>query len=90
MDDHLYLNIVESAPSNRGNDKLYEGVGGNLFAFCCKQSFDRGNEGIIVFVAKTKLVKHYEETLGAERINGNKMVILTEKALILINKYFKQ
>lgn len=90
MDNHIHLNIVESAPFNRGARKLYEGVGGNLFAFCCKKSFDTGYEGIITFVAKTKLIKHYKEQLGAKTISGNKMVILTEKALFLTNKYFKQ
>lgn len=88
MGDHMFLNIAESAPFNRDEHKLYEGVGGSLFAYCCKQSFDNGNDGIIAFVAKTKLIEHYRQTLGAEIINGHKMVILPEKALFLINKYF--
>ncbi|WP_442591629.1 hypothetical protein ACSBL2_10420 [Pedobacter sp. AW31-3R] len=90
MGDHMFLNLAESAPFNRNKKRLYQGVGGNLFAFCCKQSFDTGNDGIIAFVAKTKLIQHYQETLGAEVINGNKMAIFPEKALILINHYFNK
>lgn len=90
MGNHMFLNLAESAPFNRDANKLFQGVGGNLFAFCCKQSLDNGNDGIIAFVAKTKLIKHYQETLGAKIINGHKMVILPDKALILISKYFNK
>ena len=37
--DHVYMNLLESAPFNIGKDKLYEGVAGNLVAFACKISF---------------------------------------------------
>ena len=87
--DHFYLHLVESAPFNRKEGKLYEGVGGNLFAFACKESWDRGNEGIIAFQSKTNLIQHYQKALGAEHIGGHKMIILPEKALILIKQYFK-
>jgi hypothetical protein len=87
--DHFYLHLAESAPVNYGVNKLHEGVGGNLFAFCCKLSLDNGNDGFIAFKSKTKLIKHYEETLGAVHIGNHNMIIYPEKALILIDKYFK-
>ena len=31
--DHIFLNLIESASFNRGENKLYEGVPGNLVAF---------------------------------------------------------
>src|ERR1700730_11939278 len=31
--DHIYMDLVESAPFNPGKNKLYEGVPGNLVAF---------------------------------------------------------
>jgi hypothetical protein len=89
MGDHYYLHLAESAPINFGDHKRHEGVGGNLFAFSCKQSWDNGNEGIIAFKSKTKLIKHYEETLGAVHIGNHNMIIYPKEALILINKYFK-
>lgn len=86
--DHYYLHLIESSPFNLGRNKLYEGVPGNLFAFTCKLSWDKGYQGFISFTSKTKLVKHYEETLGAAHVGGNKMIIFPHEALKLINKYF--
>ena len=37
--DHVFMNLLESAPFNIGQAKLYEGVPGNLVAFACKVSF---------------------------------------------------
>lgn len=88
-DDHFYLHLVESAPFNLGRHKLYEGVPGNLFAFACKQSWDKGYEGFVSFQSKTSLIEHYEKSLGAIHMGGHKMVIFPEAALKLIQKYFK-
>ena len=86
--DHFYLHLIESAPFNLGRKKLYEGVPGNLFAFTCKISWDRGYQGFISFTSKSKLLVHYQETLGATHIGGQKMVIFPKEALKLIKKYF--
>ena len=86
--DHFYLHLVESAPFNLGKNKLYEGVPGNLFAFTCKQSWDKGYEGFISFQSKTKLIEHYEKSLGATHVGGSKMVMFPKAALTLIKKYF--
>ncbi len=87
--DHYYLHLVESAPFNLGKKKLYEGVPGNLFAFACKLSWDNGQDGIVAFQSKTKLIEHYESTLGAKHIGGHKMILFPEAALKLIKKYFQ-
>ena len=86
--DHFYLHLIESAPFNLGRHKLYEGVPGNLFAFTCKISWDKGYQEFISFTSKSKLLNHYEKTLGATHIGGNKMVIFPKEALKLIKKYF--
>lgn len=62
--DHYYLHLVESAPFNLGKNKLYEGVPGNLFVFAFKISWDKGYQGFISFKSKTKLIQHYEKTIG--------------------------
>lgn len=67
---------------------MYEGVCGNLVAFACKFSFQRGHEGNIAFLSKTALINHYEKTLGAFHFGGRVMVIETPAALKLINRYF--
>ncbi|HET7360569.1 MAG TPA: hypothetical protein VFI78_01410 [Salinimicrobium sp.] len=87
--DHVYMHLIESAPFNIGKDKSYLGVPGNLVAFVCKLSFQRGKEGYVSFLAKTKLIAHYKKTLGAKHFGRQLMVINTETALKLTNKYFK-
>lgn len=87
--DHVYMHLVENAPFNRGNEKMYAGVPGNLVAFACRLSFQRGHEGNISFLSKSQLVEHYEKTLGATHFGGRVMIIETKSAIKLIDKYFK-
>ncbi len=89
-EDHVYMHLIESAEFNIGKDKVYLGIPGNLVAFACKLSFQRGNDGYVSFIAKTKLIEHYIDTLGAIHFGGHLMVITTESALKLIGKYFKK
>ena len=42
--DHVYMHLLESSPFNKGNEKVYSGVPGNLVAYACKLSFQRGQE----------------------------------------------
>jgi hypothetical protein len=88
-EDHIFLHLIENAPFNFGKPKLYEGVAGNLVAFACKESKDKGYEGFVSFFSKTKLIEHYEETLQAIHVGGRRMVIYTNAAEKLINRYFK-
>lgn len=87
--DHVYLHLVENAPFNKGKSKVYAGVPGNLVAFACRLSFQRGHEGNVSFLAKSQLIEHYERTLGAFHFGGRIMIIETMAALKLIDKYFK-
>ena len=87
--DHIYMHLVESAPFNKGKGKVYSGVPGNLVAFACKLSFQRGHEGNVSFLSKSQLVEHYKKTLGAFHFGGRVMIIETRAALKLINKYFQ-
>jgi hypothetical protein len=89
-EDHIFLHLIESAPFNFGRPKLYEGVPGNLVAFACKESMDKGYDGFISFFSKTKLIQHYEKTLGAIHVGGHRMVIYTNAAEKLINRYFNK
>jgi hypothetical protein len=86
--DHVYMHLAESAPFNKGKSKVYTGVPGNLVAFACKLAFQRGHEGNVSFFSKTQLVQHYIDTLGAIHFGGRVMIIDTNAALKLINKYF--
>ena len=87
--DHIFMHLIESARSNKGKNKVYVGVPGNLVAYACKVSFDKGYEGFLAFDAKSSLIKHYEQSLHATHFRGQRMFIETSAALRLISQYFK-
>lgn len=86
--DHVYVHLVENAKRNRGRSKMFAGVAGNLFAFACKMAFEKGYKGDVAFTSKTRLVDHYETTLGAKRIFGNRMFLGGDVAQSLVITYF--
>ncbi|WP_336725153.1 hypothetical protein [Paraflavisolibacter sp. H34] len=88
--DHIYMHLIESAPFNKGKGKVYLGVPGNLVAYACRLSFQKGLDGFVAFHSKTKLIEHYTETLGAYHFGGHLMIIDTLPAKALIDKYFKE
>ena len=65
------------------------GVPGNLVAYACKLSVDKGYEGFLAFDAKSVLIKHYEQSLNATHFRGLRMFIEPNAALRLISQYFK-
>lgn len=71
------MNLLESTTFNLGKDKLDEGVPGNLVAFACKVSFQKGFDRFVAFTANSKLVKHYEDSLGAYHFKNQRMIIAT-------------
>jgi hypothetical protein len=86
----VFLHLIESAPFNLGTGKKYLGVCGNLTAYCCKMSYEYGFDGEVSFISKTALISHYEKTLGAVHIGGNRMIIYQNRARLLIDKYFPE
>lgn len=86
--DHIFLHLLESAKFNKGKQKLYFGVAGNLVAFACKTSFEKGYEGFVAFDSKTALIKHYQQSLGATHFRGLRMFIETRAAQTLVERYF--
>jgi len=87
--DHVFMHLIESAPFNKGKSKVYLGVPGNLVAYACRLSFQKGYSGFIAFHSKTKLIDHYIKNLGAFHVGGLLMTIDTLPAKTLIEKYFK-
>ena len=86
--DHIFMPLIESNKFNRGDKKVYFGVPGNLVAFACKVSFDKGYGGYVSFESKSKLKEHYKKTLGAHFLFGNFMAIDSKAAIKLIDQYF--
>jgi hypothetical protein len=87
--DHVFLHLIESARSNLGTGKIYVGVPGNLVAYACRESLTYGHDGVVSFVAKTKLIVHYQNTLGARLLGGGRMTIDPPKAFELVERYFR-
>jgi hypothetical protein len=86
--DHIFMALIESNKFNKGSKKVYLGVPGNLIAFACKLSFDKGYEGYVSFESKTKLIEHYQKSLNAHVLFGNIMAINAKAANKLIQQYF--
>lgn len=84
------VDIVESNPHNVGKNGEYIGVGGHLFAIACKVSMESECDGYVTFTAKTDLVQHYMETLGAKIISDRRMYIDDVAAQKLIDKYLER
>ncbi len=88
--DHIFMHLIENSYFNKGKNKIYLGVPGNLIAFGCSISFEKGYDGFLAFDAKSTLIKHYQQTLHATHFRDQRMYIETEAALKLINQYFKK
>ncbi|MDQ6901463.1 MAG: hypothetical protein M3139_00460 [Bacteroidota bacterium] len=88
--DHIFMPLIESNKFNRGSKKVYFGVPGNLIAFACKLSFNKGYSGYVSFESKTKLIGHYQKSLGAHILFGNFMAIDATAATKLIEQYFPE
>jgi len=86
--DHIYIHLLESSSFNKGSQKQFLGVAGNLVAFACKQSFHFGNDGNVSFIAKEQLIDHYERSIGAFHFGNRRMIINTNAAKKLVNQYF--
>jgi len=87
--DHIFMHLIESSKFNKRKGKVYLGVPGNLVAFGCKVSVDKGYQGFLAFDSKTSLIQQYKETLHATHFRGLRMFIETNAAIRLISKYFK-
>lgn len=87
--DHIFIHLVESANFNKGTNKMYFGIAGNLFAFACKLSFEKGYDGYVAFDSKSALIEHYKEKLGATHMKGQRMFIEIVNAMKLVKKYFQ-
>lgn len=88
-DAFIEMHLIESAPHNFVRHKQYLGVAPNLVAYACKTAFELGFEGYVSFIAKTALIQHYIDKLGAKISFKNRMMIDTKSAIILVNSYYK-
>ena len=93
----VLVDIVEAAPFNNPHNKLfiskeYSGVGGHLFAEAVRESYKQGFEGYVYFRAKSDLIEHYQNELGAVLINPRERILAIEErsAKKLYDRYYKE
>jgi hypothetical protein len=86
--DHIFMHLIENSKFNKGSQKVYLGVAGNLVAFVCKLSFSFGYRGYVSFEAKTKLIGHYQSSIGARVLFRNYMVLDEKASQKLVAQYF--
>jgi hypothetical protein len=85
---HVFMHLVESAAFNKGKNKVYLGVLGNLVAYACRWSFELGCDGFVSFDSKTTLKAHYAQVLGASKLSGLRMYLGTPAAVALVTQYY--
>jgi hypothetical protein len=87
--DHIFMEFVEVAPYNRGQNKTYDLVAGNLIAFLCYLSQRKGFGGWLFFQSKPQLVSYYQAKYYAQEHPKRKevMYIAPKEAQILIDIY---
>lgn len=86
-DSAVKIDIIESAPHNRGKNKKHSGVGGHLLAIAVEKSYNEGNDGMVYFTAKTDLIDYYSKKFGARLIFGRNMALFPEEGAKLLQIY---
>ena len=86
--DHVFMHLVESANFNKGSNKVYLGVLGNLVAFACRWSFQLGHDGYVSFESKSALRTHYKQALGSTELGGLRLYLGTPAATALVKQYY--
>jgi len=65
--DHVFLNLLESAPFNIGQNKVYAGVPGNMVAFAVNFLLEEAETALFPFKLKpnssTITLKHWEQCM---------------------------
>ena len=85
----IELHLIEVAPMNDGKKKKNLGEAASMVIFRSKLRVEMGFDGFVAFTAKTELVEHYMDTLGARIIyNNDRMAIFTPEAKKLVHSYY--
>jgi len=55
----IHINLIEASKENVGKDKRFKNIAGNLIGFACKKAFQKGYDGFVSLLPKSKLVAVY-------------------------------
>jgi len=90
-DDHLFIDLLESAPFNRYNhpQREFVNVADILLGEVCLQSFFHNKDGFVSFIPKSKLYSYYAERFNAKLGGRGLMYLDSVAALRLIKLYYE-
>jgi hypothetical protein len=80
------LKVLPSTKARRNSTAAWQAIWLLLPVNCL---LNEAMAGVVSFIAKTQLIEHYRQTLGAKLFAGNRMFIDTPEALTLVTRYFK-
>lgn len=83
----IEINLLAVSIENRGKNKVFEGIAGNLIAWACREAVKKfGEDACISLVPKTGLIKHYKNAYGM--MNAGRSLFLSDTPLLnLIETY---
>lgn len=89
-ESRIEIVLIAVSCQNKGRNKVYEGIGGNLIAFVCRKAVELfGANAVVSLLAKTQLKKYYIEKYGME--DAGRQVFLFEDSLKkILNTYGKE
>lgn len=80
-DKRVEIKLLAVSNENRGKNKLYSRVAGNLIAWACREAVKRfGEDACVSLVPKTALVKHYMSAYGM--LQAGRSLFLSEEPLL--------
>ncbi|TPG36150.1 N-acetyltransferase [Flavobacterium pectinovorum] len=86
-EQRLQISLLTVSKENRGKNKKYDHIAGNLIAYACREAIKLdGQDGCVSLHPKTKLKKHYMKKYGMA--DGGLQIFLEGLDLfILLKKY---
>ncbi|MEM1328822.1 MAG: GNAT family N-acetyltransferase [Bacteroidota bacterium] len=82
----IHMNLIETSANQRGDIKTIENIAGCLLAFGCEVAFNRGYDGFMSLLPKTKLIDLYQDKYGFRQF-GRLLAVEGRIARSLIEKY---
>ncbi|TKJ88372.1 hypothetical protein PO903_08320 [Paenibacillus sp. PK4536] len=79
-DDHVYVDLLESAPQNRYRfkDRIFVNVTDVLLGQACLYSQSIGYDGFVSFVPKNELIRYYQQRFNAKFIGNSQGMYLDD------------
>ncbi|MGH1334887.1 MAG: hypothetical protein ACRBFS_02090 [Aureispira sp.] len=81
----IHINLIEVSKENVGTDKKFKNIAGNLLGFACKMAFQKGYDGFVSLLPKSKIIAVY--IAYGFKAFGKNLAIFMQAAEKLKSKY---